>query len=55
MGESLYEAWEGYIGLIRNWPQNDLKEQQEVLIFYGGVDVMIRRLFDSQGPLTKKN
>ena len=36
MGESLYEAWERYKGLIRNCPQNDLNEQQEVSIFYDG-------------------
>ncbi|KAL7605584.1 hypothetical protein Lser_V15G18945 [Lactuca serriola] len=53
-GESLYEAWERYKGLIRNCPQNDLNVQQEVSIFYDGVNVTTRQLLDSQGPLTKK-
>ncbi|XP_023771140.1 uncharacterized protein LOC111919779 [Lactuca sativa] len=54
LGESLYEAWERYKGLIRNCPQNDLNVQQEVSIFYDGVNVTTRQLLDSQGPLTKK-
>ncbi|KAL7597527.1 hypothetical protein Lser_V15G21750 [Lactuca serriola] len=37
--ESLYEAWES---------------QQEVSIFYDGVNVTTRQLLDLQGPLTKK-
>ncbi|XP_023764839.2 uncharacterized protein LOC111913346 [Lactuca sativa] len=53
--ESLYEAWERYKGLIGNCPQNDLNVQQEVSIFYDGVNVTTRQLLDSQGPLTKKN
>ncbi|XP_023760786.1 uncharacterized protein LOC111909226 [Lactuca sativa] len=55
LGESLYEAWERYKGLLRNCPQHDLNIQQEVSIFYEGVNVMTRQLLDSQGPLTKKN
>ena len=54
-GESLYEAWERYKGLLRNCPQHDLNVQQEMSIFYDGVNVMTRQLLDSQGPLTKKN
>ena len=46
-GESLYEACERYKGLIRNCPQNDLNEQQEVSIFDDGVNVMTRQLLDS--------
>ncbi|KAL7598776.1 hypothetical protein Lser_V15G25946 [Lactuca serriola] len=53
-GESLYEAWERYKGLIRNFPQNDLNVQQEVSIFYDGMNDTTRQLLDSQGPLTKK-
>ncbi|XP_023735567.1 uncharacterized protein LOC111883470 [Lactuca sativa] len=53
--ESLYEAWDRYNRLIRNCPQNDLNEQQEVSIFYDEVNMMTRKLLDSQGPLTKKN
>ncbi|XP_023749067.2 uncharacterized protein LOC111897346 [Lactuca sativa] len=55
LGESLYEAWERYKVLIRNCPQNDLNVQQEVSIFYDGVNVTTRQLLDSQGPLNKKN
>ncbi|XP_023741082.1 uncharacterized protein LOC111889173 [Lactuca sativa] len=55
LGESLYEAWECYKGLIRNCPQNDLNVQQEVSIFYDRVNVTTHQLLDSQGPLTKKN
>ena len=52
--ESLYEAWERYKGLLRNCPHHDLNSQQEVSIFYDGVNVTTRQLLDSQGPLTKK-
>ncbi|XP_052624901.1 uncharacterized protein LOC128132394 [Lactuca sativa] len=53
-GESLYEAWERYKSLLRNSPHHDLNSQQEVSIFYDGVNVITRQLLDSQGPLTKK-
>ena len=36
-------------------PQNDLNEQQEVSIFYDGVNMMTRQLLYSQGTLTMKN
>ncbi|XP_023767897.1 uncharacterized protein LOC111916464 [Lactuca sativa] len=52
--ESLYEAWERYKGLLRNCPHHDLNSQQEVSIFYDGMNVTTRQLLDSQGPLTKK-
>ncbi|KAL7615461.1 hypothetical protein Lser_V15G05949 [Lactuca serriola] len=52
--ESLYEAWERYKSLLRNCPHHDLNSQQEVSIFYDGVNVTTRQLLDSQGPLTKK-
>ena len=55
LGESLYEAWERYKGLLRNCPHNDLNVQQEVSIFYDGVNVTTRQLVDSQGSLTTKN
>lgn len=55
IGESLYEAWERYKGLLWNCPQNDLSVQEEVSIFYDGVNVTTRQLLDSQGPLRKKN
>lgn len=38
MGESLYESWECYKDLLQNGPQNDLNVQQEVSIFYDGVN-----------------
>ncbi|XP_052624758.1 uncharacterized protein LOC128132285 [Lactuca sativa] len=53
-GESLYEAWERYKSLLRNCPHHDLNNQQEVSIFYDGVNITTRQLLDSQGPLTKK-
>ncbi|KAL7608785.1 hypothetical protein Lser_V15G13163 [Lactuca serriola] len=55
VGESLFEAWDRYKGLLRNCPQNDLNVQQEVSTFYDGVNVTTRQLVDSQVPLTKKN
>ena len=42
VGESLYEVWERYKGLLRNCPQHDLNSQQEVSIFYDGVNVTTR-------------
>lgn len=54
VGESLYEAWERYKGLLRNCPQQDLNVQQEVSIFYNGVNTTTRQLLDSQGTMTKK-
>ncbi|XP_052627065.1 uncharacterized protein LOC128133603 [Lactuca sativa] len=53
-GESLYEAWERYKSLLRNCPHHDLNSQQEVSIFYDGVNVTTRQLLELQGPLTKK-
>lgn len=41
-GESLYEVWVHYNGLLRNCPQQYLNVQQEIYIL------------DSQGPMTKK-
>lgn len=55
MLESLYETWEGYMGLLRNYPQHDLNIEQEMSIFYDGVNVTTCQVIDSQGPLTKKN
>lgn len=54
-GESLYESWERYKGLLRNCPQNNLNVQQGVLIFYDGVNVITRQLLDSQGHSQRKN
>lgn len=54
-GESLNESWERYKGMLRNFPQQDLNIQQEVSIFYDGVNVTMRHLLHSQGPITKKN
>lgn len=54
-GESLYEAWECYKGMLRNFPQHDLNVKQEILTFYNGINVCTRKLLDSHGPLTKKN
>lgn len=42
VGESLYEAWERYKGLLRNCPQNDLNMQQEESIFYDGENITTR-------------
>ena len=36
-GESLYEAWERYKGLIRNYPQNDLNENKKYRSFMMGL------------------
>ena len=55
VGESLYKALERYKGLIRSFPQHDLNVQQEVSIFYDGVNVTTRKLLDSQGSMTKKD
>lgn len=54
-GESLYELWEHYKGLLRNCPQHDLNVQQEISIFYDGINMSTHQLLDSQGPMIKKN
>lgn len=54
-GESLYEAWESYKKLLRHCPQHDFNVQQEISIFYDGVNMCTRQLLDSQGPMTRKD
>lgn len=41
--------------MSQHCPQYDLNVQQEFSTFYNGMNVCTRQLFDSQGPLTKKN
>lgn len=53
-GESLFEAWERYKGMLWNCPQHNINVQQEVSIFYDGVNVTTGELLDSQGPMTNK-
>lgn len=53
--ESLYEAWQCYKGMLLNFPQHDLNVQQEITSFYDGINGSTRQLFDSQGPMPKKD
>lgn len=46
---------ERYKGMLTNYPQHGLNVQQEVFIFYDGINVSTRQLLDSHGPMTKKD
>lgn len=54
-GETLYDAWDRFKKLLIECPQHDLIPQQEMSIFYNGLDRSTRCTLDAQGPLTKKN
>lgn len=41
-GETIYEAWECYKVMIRNWTQHDLNMKQEMSTLYNGINVCTR-------------
>ncbi|GJW87568.1 hypothetical protein Tco_0162908 [Tanacetum coccineum] len=52
--ENLYQAWERFKELLMKCPQHYLKEMQEVVLFYNGLDVPTRQILDSRGAIPSK-
>ncbi|GJX83738.1 retrovirus-related pol polyprotein from transposon TNT 1-94 [Tanacetum coccineum] len=52
--ETLYQAWEQFKELSMKCPQYYLTEMQEVILFYNGLDVPTRQIFDSKGAIPSK-
>ncbi|GKB55851.1 pyruvate dehydrogenase (acetyl-transferring) kinase, mitochondrial [Tanacetum coccineum] len=44
--ETLYQAWERFKELLMKYPQHYLKEMQEVILFYNGLEVPTRQILD---------
>ncbi|GJX92997.1 hypothetical protein Tco_0347583 [Tanacetum coccineum] len=53
--ETLYQAWERFKELLMKYPQHYLKEMQEVILFYNGLEVPTRQILDSKGAIPSKN
>ncbi|GJY53670.1 reverse transcriptase domain-containing protein [Tanacetum coccineum] len=49
MDDTLYHAWEKYSDILYRCPQHDLNSQQEVHIFYTGLDISTHRMLNSRG------
>ncbi|GKA94690.1 hypothetical protein Tco_0816728 [Tanacetum coccineum] len=47
--ETLSQAWERFKELLLRCPQHYLTNMQEVILFYKGLDVPTRQIFDSKG------
>ncbi|GJX56840.1 hypothetical protein Tco_0286737 [Tanacetum coccineum] len=52
--ESLLCAWERIKELLMKCPQHYLTDMQEVILFYNGLDVPTRQIFDSNGVIPSK-
>ncbi|GJX92366.1 zf-CCHC domain-containing protein, partial [Tanacetum coccineum] len=52
--ETLYQAWERFKELLMKCPQHYLTKMQEVILFYNGLDVPTRHIFDSRGAVPTK-
>ncbi|GJV68793.1 hypothetical protein Tco_1484302 [Tanacetum coccineum] len=52
--ENLYQAWERFKELLMKCPQHYLREMQEVVLFYNGLDVPTRQILNSRGAIPSK-
>ncbi|GKA02467.1 putative reverse transcriptase domain-containing protein [Tanacetum coccineum] len=52
--ETLFQAWERFKELLMKCPQHYLTEMQEVILFYNGLDISTRQIFDSRGVIPTK-
>ncbi|GKB78096.1 hypothetical protein Tco_0944991 [Tanacetum coccineum] len=52
--KNLYQAWERFKELLMKCPQHNLKEMQEVVLLYNGLDVPTRQILDSRGAIPSK-
>ncbi|GKD05084.1 retrovirus-related pol polyprotein from transposon TNT 1-94, partial [Tanacetum coccineum] len=52
--ENLYQAWERFKELLMKYPHHYLTKIQEVVLFYNGLDVPTRQIFDSRGAIPSK-
>ncbi|GJW37957.1 zf-CCHC domain-containing protein [Tanacetum coccineum] len=53
--ETLYQAWKRFKELLMKCPQHYLTEmQEEVILFYNGLDVPTRQILDSRGTVSTK-
>lgn len=51
--ETLYKAWERFKDMIVRCPQHYLRKLQILVAFYKGLDISIRQMLNSQGPIPK--
>ncbi|GKB46127.1 hypothetical protein Tco_0896880 [Tanacetum coccineum] len=51
--ETLYQAWEQFKEILLRFPQHYLTSMEEVILFYKGLDVPTRQIFDSKGVIPK--
>ncbi|GJW29592.1 hypothetical protein Tco_0046467 [Tanacetum coccineum] len=49
--ETLYQAWERFKELLLRCPQHYLRDMQEVILFFKGLDVHTRQILDSNGAI----
>ena len=49
--ETLYQAWERFKDLLMKCPQHYLREMQEIILFYQGLDVPTRQILDAKGAV----
>ncbi|GKG17989.1 retrovirus-related pol polyprotein from transposon TNT 1-94, partial [Tanacetum coccineum] len=52
--ETLYQARERFKELMMKCPQHYLMKMQEVILFYNGLEVPTRQIFDSNGAIPTK-
>ncbi|GJS06634.1 hypothetical protein Tco_0363430 [Tanacetum coccineum] len=52
--KTLFQAWERFKELLIKCPQHYLTEMQEVSLFYNGLEVLTRQIFDSRGAIPTK-
>ncbi|GJS17033.1 reverse transcriptase domain-containing protein [Tanacetum coccineum] len=52
--ENLYQAWERFKELLMKCPQHYLTEMQELILFYNGLGIPTRQIFDSRGAIPSK-
>ncbi|GJX22104.1 hypothetical protein Tco_0226549 [Tanacetum coccineum] len=52
--KTLFQAWERFKELLMKCPQHYLTEMQEVILFYNGLEVLTRQIFNSRGAIPTK-
>ncbi|GJS06604.1 hypothetical protein Tco_0363400 [Tanacetum coccineum] len=52
--QTLYQSWERYNDLLYKCLTHDLNSHQKVNIFFKGLDIITRQLFDLQGSILNK-
>ncbi|GKB21051.1 hypothetical protein Tco_0854974 [Tanacetum coccineum] len=52
--ENLYQSWGRFKELLMKCPQHYLTEIQDVILFYNGLGIPTRQIFDSRGAIPSK-